>query len=652
MLPQTLGTYVYLASLYDIDENFANKAKAYSTFNPSNSINGKQHAIQPIISAISTLTNIAATQEQIERQAIKLYVNKLNKHLKNPKLPDSLKHNLEQQLNKIQNSNFENYETDQLNLIQAINIITQNLNSYERRLQQISKPVQQQSQFNGRLEFNIQERLEKFLENNGKKQAKGQRAKYIQRDKDLNQLMDKEFNKTNLPSQLINEFKSLLYVDFNNWVENNSSKKISYTSLTNENIASLFKEYTKLQEDTLTETHLQRIIRTSNEQLLSLTEDMQKFLHSTFLNENEVKDLRAAVEGSKKGQKVKFRGDELTYKQAKNLLETYNYSIENNGTNFSFTLHSSVSHGNFYEFFKTIIGSAVNIEGNVAGDLILPIGTATFTESEQKQQSELMKLANGLQTILTEDFKERKQLLIEDFNEAVKKEQLLSSKMRDEITKTQDSLNDINELTEQFFIAHESTKLYRSAEQQDSKFLDFHGRNMAALQALSKLYASPELSNAMIDPKKMLTYIINISEATLAVNQRPLETYLSLFAGLLMFDDINTLAQTSIQQIESNIQSSTINCIHVYNIGGVYFPISTILKNLILQMNDIVNGMRIDYGRTAVAVITGPTPQALEYSDQNSWENLANETMKNTRIQIHFLAGYMEYVSQLLNNFN
>ena len=39
MLPQTLGTYVYLASLNDIDRTFASKAKAYSTFNLNKSTN-------------------------------------------------------------------------------------------------------------------------------------------------------------------------------------------------------------------------------------------------------------------------------------------------------------------------------------------------------------------------------------------------------------------------------------------------------------------------------------------------------------------------------------------------------------------------------------------------------------------------------------
>jgi len=105
---------------------------------------------------------------------------------------------------------------------------------------------------------------------------------------------------------------------------------------------------------------------------------------------------------------------------------------------------------------------------------------------------------------------------------------------------------------------------------------------MRALNALAKLYASPVIANSMIDPQLLILYLINISEATLAVNQKPLEVYLSLFAGLLMFDDIKSLTESTIQQITSNLPASNIDCLHVYNIGGIYYPISVFLNELII----------------------------------------------------------------------
>ena len=42
-------------------------------------------------------------------------------------------------------------------------------------------------------------------------------------------MMDKALS--GLPPEIINEVKALLFIDFNNWVENDTEQKISYTEL-------------------------------------------------------------------------------------------------------------------------------------------------------------------------------------------------------------------------------------------------------------------------------------------------------------------------------------------------------------------------------------------------------------------------------------
>jgi len=49
----SLGTYVYLSTLSQVDPNFAAKAKAYSTFKPSEGINARGESIAPIANAIA-----------------------------------------------------------------------------------------------------------------------------------------------------------------------------------------------------------------------------------------------------------------------------------------------------------------------------------------------------------------------------------------------------------------------------------------------------------------------------------------------------------------------------------------------------------------------------------------------------------------------
>lgn len=654
-LPE-LGTYVYLASLNDIDPDYANRAKAYSTFNIKQSKNNAGESIQPIQAAIAQLRNIAAVQNTKEHIAIKNYLAKINKYIEDESIPDILKQNLLKQRDKIGNLDFNSYKSDQLDLIQAINIVTQDINSYERRLKEISTPVKYSNEFQSRFEFNIQERVEHFFENSGKTTH----GRNIDRDRYLSEIIDKKIatELKNFPPELINELKAIFFIDFNNWIENKSSNKKAYTQLEMEDIEPLFKEYSQLAQNELTETHFQRLVRSQSDKVHQLALDLKQMIHSTTISDKEYQYLAKKVDERSKNynnnnssSKIHFQGNDITLNQARALLKTYNYNLQQDDGRYAFTLHSRVSHGNFYEYISTILKNAINIEGNVAGDLILPIGTVTFSENEQHEQQELMNLSQNLSNILTEDFKQQQNLTIENFDNLVKAQQELSNNMQSQLNKSKKAINEINSLNETFFIAHESTKLYRGAEQQESDFEDFHGRNMRALNALTKLYASPVIANSMIDPQLLILYLINISEATLAVNQKPLEVYLSLFAGLLMFDDIRSLTESTIKQITSNLPTSNIECLHVYNIGGIYYPISVFLNELIIQMDSIVNNLSIDSSRTASAIITGPTPSAPKNTDLNSWKQLANETIQNTSIQIHFLTGFSEYISALFANF-
>jgi hypothetical protein len=60
-----------------------------------------------------------------------------------------------------------------------------------------------------------------------------------------------------------------------------------------------------------------------------------------------------------------------------------------------------------------------------------------------------------------------------------------------------------------------------------------------------------------MDPYKLMTFLINIDPATLAgangENKSRLETYFSIFAGLLMFDDIKDIAAKSFMEVKNNI---------------------------------------------------------------------------------------------------
>ena len=655
MLPP-FGQFVYLDSLNNKYKAYASGAATYSTFNlQKNSKNNGGQLIDPIKSAITQLTNIADSQNQIEHQAISNYLKKIDEHIKDPEIPDLLKNKLKQQKESIKNIDFENFTTNQYDLINAINTIQQDLNTYKRRLQEMITPVSSRVA-KQRLVFDIQSRVENFLM--GEKRTKKTSKRSIQRDIKIKERIKQALGAKIKPPELAQEIISLVFIDFNNWIENN--KNISYNKILPKDIDELFSEYEegfKKKDMHGQETHLQRIIKTNSKELITLANDVKKELHSTYLSQQEYKLLKDFADSpdkyNEKGEKIQesrvIKGITYSKRQAKNLVETYNADIDSQeGDIYAFSYHTATSHGNFFEVFSTIISSGVNISGNVGADLIIPIGTITVTKKEQQEQKKLMTLSNSISKILTDSFNQQQEYTIDNFESQIEYQQKISDSLQEKMSSTEKALQKISSDGEQFFIAHESLKLYRGAETKNSEFEEFHGREMNILSALSKLYASPILSDNMISSKHLITYLINISNATLANNKEPLETYLSLFAGLLMFDDIKSLAETGIASVRDQIQTQKLNCIHLYNIGGIYMPVSIFLYNLIEQLQD---GLTIiDNANTATASIKGKDPVEPETSTLKDWNQLAQDTISSTTIQIHFLKNFTDYIANLFSN--
>ena len=651
----SLGTYVYLSTLSQVDPNFAAKAKAYSTFKPSEGINARGESIAPIANAIAQLKAIAAVQAQKEHQAIEHYMAKLKKYINDDSCPKELRDKLKLQYEQLSKHNldFNTFQTNQFDLINAINIMQQNFKLYQKRLNEIITP-EPMYKVKQRLPYDIQSRVETFLVNQSKK--KQRKGKNIARDQKLKALIEKTIAAQikGFPPELMQELISLIFVDFNFWLEEQDQ---SYLNLKADDLDALFKTYEESYGHAGEETHLQKVLRTSEEELLTLAQDMQNNLHSTYLSKEEYTKLNDFVKTAnkqeeKKKNNININGKSYSLRQATQLVDQYNKEIdENENKRFVFTFHTRTSHGNFWEMVQTVLNSGSNVSANVGADLIIPIGTVTWGERNEQNQQRLMHLSRDLGQLISDDFNKQNTITIENFNEQVKKQQDLSKSLKSRMDNTARTLTKLDEFNESFFIAHESLKLYRSSEEIDSDFEEFHGRKMNVLSALTKLYASPILADNMVDSKLLMTYLINISDATLAANQKPLETYLSIFAGLLMFDDIKSLAEAGVKEIISNINGATVECLHLYNIDGVFLPISVILNNLINQMDAVSNELAsLNNVGTATVKIEGPTPSAPETSTPDAWSNLASTVMSGTTIQIHFLAGFTNYITQLFRN--
>jgi hypothetical protein len=144
------------------------------------------------------------------------------------------------------------------------------------------------------------------------------------------------------------------------------------------------------------------------------------------------------------------------------------------------------------------------------------------------------------------------------------------------------TINDLlakNKIPEDIFIYHQSLKLYTQIE--EHKTAQFHGREMQAFNMMDNLYTLED-DVQLMDKDILYGALLNLDK--LAIGHEALglvENYLSIFAGLLMFDDVQTIAwdiaRTTSTQVNSNGAAYNI---HLYLVNDIYVPGSLILTTI------------------------------------------------------------------------
>ena len=87
------------------------------------------------------------------------------------------------------------------------------------------------------------------------------------------------------------------------------------------------------------------------------------------------------------------------------------------------------------------------------------------------------------------------------------------------------------------FILHESTKFYLTVEKGTKRA--YHGREMNIFNYIQEAAVTGTFNQDTLNFMAMNLATDSIG----AANKEPLETYLSMFAGLLMFDDFSVVAK-------------------------------------------------------------------------------------------------------------
>lgn len=220
------------------------------------------------------------------------------------------------------------------------------------------------------------------------------------------------------------------------------------------------------------------------------------------------------------------------------------------------------------------------------------------------------------------------------------------------------------------FIFHESLKEYSSME--TGKNTKFGGRTLNILSAWDEVYTAM-LGAGIADPaldKDLITLLsLNLANAggeddknvgAVAKDAKvPLTKYLSIFAGLIMFDDAFNMARESI----NNLTYNNITQLHVYKLNRVYVPASLILFHIEQAIKECVNVLE-GMGAQATIDINGANKVIQEWIDKRindpknnghykyyhigDWREVASKVASSTKVKITFMASFIKFIEQLL----
>lgn len=335
-----------------------------------------------------------------------------------------------------------------------------------------------------------------------------------------------------------------------------------------------------------------------------------------------------------------------------------------------FTINGSQNskHGTIYELVESILSLGVNMNHSGATDIM----TYTINWNLQTDNAVLNDLLNNISASAASALTAQQNASsVEGIKDTTTYIRNLNSQIDRLIKETENKLKEMKDLNlDNIFIFHESLKLYSSAETgRNAHGGAFSGRKMNLLHYIDNLYSMTQM-NFPINKNNMGFLALNLIGGAVGEDLKdPLEHYLSMYAGMIMFDDLANMSKEAYEQINftSNQQGGHIIQIHLYNLNGMYVPASMILT----YINDTVK-QASNFAEEGVIAKATITTSDTGNSVYNSWANgkgwednkerihnknlsltpavwsaVAAASSAATKIEITFLAAFKRFISSL-----
>lgn len=326
----------------------------------------------------------------------------------------------------------------------------------------------------------------------------------------------------------------------------------------------------------------------------------------------------------------------------------------------------STQHGFSEEIYLTLqrLLLGLRTDSNAATDniSIIPAGTLEFSTAAARKRAQ-RKMQQPLEKIKAAMNERAEKIIDMEDRERLEatKEQNKNIQAAEKIMKKVSKEYGDDEFNK-FFTFHDSAKFYTTIESKRTQ--EFNGRTISIFNALDSLYSENGFQEAGLpNYDEMITLALNLTSENVqgaSENLEPLQRILSIFVGLLFFDDTGVMIKDAKAEFDNRGSS-----IHFYNLNGIAVPSSIILSYIAYNIR---YGWRL-YNARKVAKVTIDTKGASaiiqkhldyiqnpenDYLDNYAqvWHELAEKIGLATKVKIKFFSAFLNFVSNLLNNFD
>lgn len=625
------GSEQYYKAQFDIINQLKS---AEATINDYNNIN----------KALKFLDKVAKNEQQKELDSITGFIEKQKNEL-SQFIPNFEKSELKKKLDNPQAA-IENIEQFYNEFIIALNSARRGIDNTKKRIETIQRNINNESRHFSHYQgddyrFKLTNDISSFI-----KRLTGQYRKGDINDNDVSAKLQtiavQTMNQMNLAERVASgenliALGSIILTDLEQQAQKYLDQYIEETG----KMGATFEDLSDKIFDEIRNTYLQGIKsnnpRTKIQQMLleSLNNIEDSVLNTPMINVKTILNLKPKIKQAQNIVGKTTAKNKILEKELSNLRESvsHNKYLNNSLYTITFTQGSSRgAHGDINELVESIL-TGTKVRANVATDLI----TYTFKydiQRDKKLDETTMNMAEKLSSIAdylsTQKDADTRELtpILNDVNKS----------LRDTIDELDKNLQKINP-DEKLYITHETLKLSTRAE----RGFEFHGRSMSIFSYISYL-CSTNVEGFNAGDEQMLQFLAyNLIHGAAADDMiGPLERYFSMFAGLLMFDDVQNMALEATSEV-SSIDNKHVLQIHLYNLNGLYIPASMILLHIRDELNNIADLATSNLGAQAHISINSDASPNKDYV-------IRAAAAKKTKVNITFLGGFTNLINNLFPN--